>query len=414
MLLLYYLSLWLYTVLIRLLAPWNQRAKLFLRERQQIFERLERDLKTRDGQLIWFHGASLGEFEQARPVMERLRKEKPEVKLLLTFFSPSGYLHCKDKAPVDYVHYLPMDSPTNAERFLKIVQPDLAVFVKYDFWYYYLTNLKSQNIPTLLISGIFRPNQFYFKPIGKFFLPALKSITHYFLQNEASGELLLKTGIDNFTVAGDTRFDRVLEIAQNSEPLPLIESFKQEAKIMVLGSVWPSDMEHLWSLVKAQKPDWKFIIAPHHVDEVSIKPYTELSGSICYSKIEGQDLAKHRVLIIDSMGLLSRVYRYADIAIVGGAFRGALHNVLEPAVYGIPVFYGAHPSNQKFVEANELQNAGGGFTFENFPQLEVQLDFLLNDGSAYDKAAEASRKYVQSHSGATDKVVEAILERISD
>lgn len=405
MLVLYRLSIFFYHFLIDGLALFHSRARQFSHERKDVFRELENEFREHQDHVVWFHAASLGEYEQARPVIERLKAEQPETKVLLTFFSPSGYQVVKNQKSLDFVHYLPEDSPANACRFIALVKPKLAVFVKYELWYFFLTELKTANIPVLLISGIFRKNQMYFHPAGKFYLPAFQSITHYFLQDEYSSVMLRKLGISNYTISGDTRFDRVLEIADGQADFPVLEKFKGEAnRLIILGSVWSSDMEHLWPLLRDYQDQIKFVIAPHEVNTNGLKEFENIDGAVFYSRVSASDLNDKKILVIDEMGVLSRMYRYADLAIVGGAFRGTLHNTLEPAVYGIPVLFGRHANNEKFVEAVELQNAKGAFTFENYLQLKDIMDELLTDQHKYKAACDASRKFVQSRGGASDKI----------
>jgi 3-deoxy-D-manno-octulosonic-acid transferase len=410
MLLLYRLSILLYHFLIWLISPFHQRARTFSKERKDVFKELEEEFVQPVDHLAWFHAASLGEFEQAKPVIERLKSEMPEMKVLVTFFSPAGYQVVKSNPLLDYVHYLPEDSPQNAKRFLQIAKPKVAVFVKYELWYFFLTELKKADVPTLLISGIFRKNQLYFHPLGRFYKRAFDSFTHFYLQDDYSSVLLRKLGYRNWTITGDTRFDRVIEIAQTMYEFPALEAFcKGDKKVLILGSVWASDMEHLWELFTEYEKEFKFIIAPHQIDEQSLSIFNSLENTIKYSQLKSQAFDAN-ILIIDEFGTLSKLYRFGDLVIVGGAFRGTLHNTLEPAVYGVPVFFGSHPNNEKFVEARELQTVGGGFTFEDYNDLRIQLDQMLRNKRMYEIACVASAEFVQSRAGASKKIMARMKE----
>jgi len=410
MLLLYRMSVWLYALIVRVIAPFHRRAGQFISQRKGIFERLELDFRNHEGKLIWVHCASLGEYEQAKPILDLLQERRPLVKVLLTFFSPSGLLGFKDQELVDYLHYLPLDARGNASRFLETVRPNLAIFIKYELWYYYLMALNARNIPLLLVSGIFRRSQIFFHPMGKFYLTALSTVNHFFLQDDYSAALLRSRSIRAYTVAGDTRFDRVLEVANAAGEAPLVEAFRGNEKLIVMGSVWPSDMKYLLPIVEANHDRFKFIIAPHQVGDLRI--YEKIHASAKYSELNKGSASTLRVLIIDNYGMLSKLYRYADYAIVGGAFRGALHNVLEPAVYGIPVFFGADASNEKFIEAIELVKHGGGFTYENSDHLQSKLDEMTKDADLYQEVCRLSRAYVTARTGASGQVMKKIEELI--
>ncbi len=410
MLLLYRMSVWLYALIVRLISPFHGRARQFISHRRGIFERLESDFKNHEGKLIWIHCASLGEYEQARPILSQLQERRPTVKVLLTFFSPSGLLAFKDHELVDFLDYLPLDSRRNASRFLETVRPGLAIFIKYELWYYYLMTLKAKEIPLLLVSGIFRPSQIFFHPMGKFYLRALSTVNHFFLQDDYSAALLRSRRIRAYTVAGDTRFDRVLEVANGVREVVFIDVFKGDEKLIVLGSVWASDMSHLLPILEGNVADFKFIIAPHQIDDLGL--YEKIPTSVKYSELNEENAPTARVVIVDYYGSLSKLYGYADFAIVGGAFRGALHNVLEPAVYGIPVFFGADASNEKFVEAIELVKYGGGFTYSSATDLQSKLDEMNEDPELYQEVCGKSRAYVTGRTGASGHVMKKIEELI--
>lgn len=367
------------------------------------------------------HCASLGEFEQGRPVLEAIRKEYPAVTIVLTFFSPSGYEVMKNYDGADHIFYLPADSAYNAGKMIDAIVPDLVLWVKYEFWFYYLTSLKKRNIPVIMISGIFRASQPFFKWYGHLWRTMLNSFTWLFVQNETSRALLATVGIrENVSIGGDTRFDRVIEIAERSEPLPLIEKFCGNSKVIVAGSTWEEDEEELIHYVKSN-PDIRFIIAPHEVHEGNIRDVQqEFAGSILYSTLSSgnrPDTTDHRspitdhsttnCLIIDNIGMLSKLYRYAHITYVGGGFEDSgIHNVLEPAVHGKPVIYG--PEYEKFAEAVDLVECGAGICINNALELEQVLTELWSDEALLQQKSNAAKNYVYAKAGATQKVMEYI------
>jgi len=436
-LLLYRLFLLLFRLGARLISPWNAKARLWLRGREGIFERLEQVLaplrqaqgdtgaQARDRPLIWFHCASLGEFEQARPLLEKIRQDWPAYRVLLTFFSPSGYEIKKDYEGADAVFYLPADSPSNARRLLAIARPQLVCWVKYEYWYYYLHEIQRNKIPLLLVSGIFRQNQPFFKWWGHFHRSMLACFTHFFVQNDLSKKLLGTIGISgNVMVSGDTRFDRVMAIAEQFQPVPLAESFINGAPAIVAGSTWEEDEEELDHFANTH-PEIKFIIAPHEIDEEHLQDieklfhhtvrYSQLSIVNGQSSIAGQRTTPNgqrpspNVLIIDNIGLLSRLYKYATITYIGGGFgEDGVHNVLEAAVYAKPVVMG--PEYEKYIEAVDLVDCGGAFPVENALELEDQLRLLLNNKEGYDMACRAAGNYVYTHTGATEKITRFIKE----
>jgi len=403
-----------YQLGIRIAALWNPKAKLWVAGRRQFPQVKRQGKKT-----VWMHCASLGEFEQGRPLLEAIRRQYPEVSIVLTFFSPSGYEVMKNYTGADHIFYLPMDSPTNAARMIGTIQPNLVLWVKYEFWYYYLTAFKKNNIPVLMLSGIFREGQPFFKWYGDIWRKMLKSFHYFFVQNEDSMELLGQLDINgNISISGDTRFDRVMEIAAKFEPLPLIEKFCGNSKVIVAGSTWEEDEEELVHYVKSN-PGIKFIIAPHEIDESNIKDVQkEFANAVLYSQLtyndqqstaNGQPPASN-VLIIDNIGMLSRLYHYADITFVGGGFQeSGIHNVLEPAVHGKPVIYG--PEYEKFAEAVDLVECGAGICIENALELEKVLTELWNDEALLKQKSEAAKNYVYSKAGATQKIMDYIQEK---
>lgn len=404
---LYRLFIYLYPLTIKIASPFNPKAKLWIQGRQNVLKRMQQTI-TPDEKIIWTHCSSLGEFEQGRPVLERLKIENRKSKILLTFFSPSGYEVRKNYEGADYIFYLPMDTPGNARAFLNIVKPSLILFIKYEFWHFYLHEAKKRNIPLLLVSGIFRKEQPFFKPYGYFHRNMLRCFTHFFVQNKESVSLLKSIGITkNVSLSGDTRFDRVIEIAENFEPIPFFDNFCLGHEVVVAGSTWSEDDEQLNHYANA-KNDIRFIIAPHDISAERLKECKRLyKHSIFYSQTNKPLPANTNTIIIDNIGMLSRLYKYATVSYVGGGFgEDGVHNVLEAAVYGKPVVFG--PEYKKYYEAIELVNSGGGLSINNVLELEKVLNTLLKKDHEYLTACKASHQYVYSKKGATGKVIEFI------
>ena len=359
-----------------------------------------------DTRYVWFHAASLGEFEQGRPVIEQLKREKPETKILLTFFSPSGYEIRKNYAGADIVSYLPLDVPGNAWYFVNLVKPSKAIFIKYEFWPNYLLALQAENIPVVSISAIFRPEQVFFKDYGKWYKKLLLTFQHIFVQDKFSKELLQAHGINNVTVAGDTRFDRVYDLYQQAKQLPLIEEFVKGAeKVIVAGSTWPKDEELLVQYLRLH-PDVKLIMAPHEVHNSHIAEISKLLDGkfVRYSDATAENVKSTNCLVVDIIGILSSIYRYANVTYIGGGFGVGIHNTLEAAVYGLPVVFGTN--YQKFREARELIAIGGAFSISNYVTLEAQFDLLLKDNNAGKIAGE----YVKSNTGATEMILKQLKQ----
>ena len=416
----YHIFLWLYKIGIRLIAPWNRKAQLWLEGRKDLLDRIKASAgDSRRGQTIWMHCSSLGEFEQGRPVLEGLRQRSPDCRVVLTFFSPSGYETRKSYPGADHIFYLPLDSPGNARQFVDLIKPDLVLWVKYDYWYYFLVELKRRNIPTLLISGVFRPDQPFFHWYGRLHRYMLECFTHLFVQTDMSKTLLNRLRLtDQVSVSGDTRFDRVIEIAENGAPLPHIEAFCGAQPVIVAGSTWEEDEEELDHYANTHQ-DIRFIIAPHEIGEDRLR---EIEGlfrhAVRYSVWEknGRTVSgapagwpEPNVLIIDNIGMLSRLYRYATIAYVGGGFGDdGVHNVLEAAVYGKPVVFG--PVIEKYIEAVELNECGGGLIIDSALEAEKVFNRLLQNQQECRETGEASRNYVHSKKGATDRIVQYIYE----
>ncbi|RYY19738.1 MAG: 3-deoxy-D-manno-octulosonic acid transferase [Chitinophagaceae bacterium] len=413
----YQLFLLLYKLGARFLAPWNPKAASWLRGRRGLMQNIENAMHNRPaGKLVWVHCASLGEFEQGRPVIEAIRKEHAHVQILVTFYSPSGYEIRKNYPGANWVFYLPMDSPSHAANFVKLVKPNLVIWVKYEYWYYYLKTLSDRNIPVLLVSGIFRRNQVFFKWYGSLHRKMLQFFRHLFVQDEASAGLLAAIpGTPGVTVSGDTRFDRVAAIAGAFTPIDPITAFCGGRQVIVAGSTWQEDEEELDHFANTH-PDVAFIIAPHEIDEPHLKTSEQLfKRTVRYSRWqtltpESQQQHTANVLIIDNIGMLSRLYHYATITYVGGGFGDdGIHNILEAAVYGKPVVFG--PAFEKFREAIDLLEAGGAFTVSNALELEEIFNTLLKDHTVYNDACQAAYNYTKDNQGATNTILSYIREK---
>lgn len=393
----------------------NPKARAFRDGRRQQEDRLRETFsQPASAPLAWFHCASLGEFEQGRPVIESLRAQRPEVKILLTFFSPSGYEVRKNYTGADYIFYLPWDTKANAERFVTRVRPAVAIFVKYEFWYHYTSALHRHGISIISISAIFRSDQVFFKPHGALFRNMLKHFSWFFVQNESSRQLLHQLGITSVTVAGDTRFDRVAEIASQAEEVAIAKSFKRDQKVMVIGSAWPDDMAVLLPFMNAHREHMKFIVAPHEISEGQLTAIQEgFSGkTIRYSHAANADPESAKLLLVDTIGLLSRLYRYGEYAFVGGGYKEGLHNILEVACYGIPVFFGSRAPYDKYQEALDLTELGGAFAVADTAALTQAFGVLDSDPSAYARAARTNGDYVQKNRGATGLITAHLLQTL--
>jgi 3-deoxy-D-manno-octulosonic-acid transferase len=368
--------------------------------------------------LIWFHCASLGEFEQGRPVMEALRKEQPDWKILLTFFSPSGYEIRKNYEGADYIFYLPLDTPWNARKFIELVRPAVAVFVKYEYWFRYLDVLYKNQIPVYVISAIFRPDQHFFKWLGSWARKQLGKVSRFFVQDQASEELLRAKGIEQVTISGDTRFDRVAAVADKAKSFPLVEKFAAGWPIFLAGSTWPADEQLINGLIEAYGDRMKFIIAPHEVHLGRIEALKSSgqsskgkvqSGSVeVFSALSVENAASCQVLIVDGIGYLSHLYQYATIAYIGGGFGAGIHNILEAAAFGKPVIFG--PKYEKFREAVDLIEAGGAFTIIDAEQLNNRTIELLEDKAFLKKSSEICLNYVRQKKGATTVIIDFIAK----
>lgn len=409
MTLIYKAVIFLYSVIIHVFSIFNEKARLFVRGRKNWEENLSQKI-DRNAKYIWFHCASLGEFEQGRPVIEELKEQFPEYKIVLTFFSPSGYEIRKNYALADVVAYLPMDTKRNVNTFLDIVKPEKVFFVKYEFWYFYISELKKRNIPHYIISAIFRENQQFFRntPWGKWYRKMLNRVEHLFVQNEKSGELLKTIGISNFTVSGDTRFDRVAAIAKSSKEIPIVEKFRGNSQLIIAGSTWKPDEELLAAFIN-QSNNIKFIIAAHEVSAANINRIQQLlkKPAISFSKVSETEIDKFQVLIIDSVGLLSSLYRYGDVAYIGGGFGVGIHNILEAATFGLPVIFG--PNYKKFKEAVDLTFEGGAISISNSDELRQVLNNLMNDKNELGKASKICSNYVEKNVGSTKVIINKVF-----
>ncbi len=418
MLFLYRLGITVFSLLMRIAAFWHPKAKLWVQGRQHILDRIAHETRGWNSS-AWFHFASLGEFEQGRPVMEALKKARPELKIAVTFFSPSGYEIRKNYTGADRVFYLPIDTPQIAATFIRLIKPEMAIFTKYEYWFFYFRELHRQGIPLYMISSIFRPDQVFFKWYGSLHRQMLGFVKHFFVQNEESKALLAQLGHQNVSVAGDTRFDRVTELAVNHKDLAEVAAFVGKSKALVAGSTWPED-ELLLATLLQQHPDWKMIIAPHEVNSNSIEnlcrllqpgswlKYSELTSP--QSVVGGHQSTKNSIIIIDSIGLLSSLYAYGDIAYIGGGFGKGIHNTLEAAAYGIPVIFG--PNYQKFQEAKDLISEGAGFEIANAEELAITFQKLAVADNCK-KAGTIARQYVQSRTGATELILQKLQKKSS-
>lgn len=407
---LYHLFSGLYPFAIKLASPFNNKAKLWVKGRENVLKKMKSVIKRED-QIIWMHCSSLGEFEQGRPILEKLKDHYTSYKILLTFFSPSGYEVRKNYTGADYIFYLPADSSKNARTFYDIINLKLIIFVKYEFWYYYLQEARKRNLPLLLISAIFRKEQPFFSRYGAFHRSMLSCFTHLFVQNEQSVLLLKRIGFnENVTLSGDTRFDRVIEIAEQAQSNLLIENFCANSSVIVAGSTWLEDDKELAHYVNTRS-SIKFIIAPHNIDLSRLDECKTLyKKSIFYSSLNASTSTENiNTIIVDNVGMLSSLYKYSTISYIGGGFgEDGVHNVLEAAVYGKPVVYG--PEYEKFIEASELIECGGGVSINNALELESTFDHLLTNQADFDQRSQASAKYVYSKQGATEKILDFIYK----
>ncbi|NDW08626.1 3-deoxy-D-manno-octulosonic acid transferase [Dysgonomonas sp. 520] len=408
----YNLAIFLYAFVVRLIAPYHKKAGLMVSGHKRIFDTLQAKIDP-SSKYIWIHAASLGEFEQGRPIIENIKKNHPQYKILLTFFSPSGYEIRKDYDLADVVTYLPFDKPRNVRRFLDLVNPHSAIFIKYEFWMNFISQLYARKIPVYMVSAIFRPSQLFFRWYGK----PMRTILHKYkticVQDENSKELLAEIGVkDNVAVCGDTRFDRVLDINKAAKVLPIVDVFTktntgEKVKTLVAGSSWPKDEAIFIPYFNANK-DIKLIIAPHEIHESHLQKIEALleRPSIRISQSRVDDIEKYDCLIVDAYGMLSSIYRYGEVAYVGGGFGVGIHNVLEAAVYGMPVVFG--PNFKKFREARELIECGGGYCISDYSSFHSLMDEFINYPETLSAAGKASDNYVKNNTGVVDRIMEII------
>lgn len=407
---LYNFGIYTYKQLVNIASFRNLKARKMKQGHKEIFHYLAQNADP-EGGYIWIHASSLGEFEQGRPIIEAIKAHYPEQKIAITFFSPSGYEVRKNYPKADLICYLPFDLPNNVNRFLNILKPKQAIFIKYEFWGNYLNALAKRNIPTYIISAIFRPSQIFFRPYGSYFRRILQNFEHLYVQDENSKKLLKDIGITKVSVTGDTRFDRVLEIRSQAKELPLIEQFSKGNFTLIAGSSWPKD-EEIFIDYFNRHPEIKLIIAPHEIHEEHIQFILSRLNrtAIRYTQADEKNIQKADCIIIDCFGLLSSIYRYGQVAYVGGGFGAGIHNVPEAAVYGIPVIFG--PNHKKFKEAKELIIAGGGFSISRSEDFELVMDRLLENKEFLSKAGITAGQYIQNNSGASKKILKELYPEI--
>ena len=402
----YNLAIYLYLLGVAIYSLFNEKVRKMWRGERDAF-RILREQVDPNARYVWFHAASLGEFEQGRPLMEQMKREHPDIKILLTFFSPSGYEVRKNYEGADIICYLPLDTITNARRFLRTVRPETAFFIKYEFWYNYLHILKHRHVPVYSISSIFRDGQVFFRWYGRQYGKVLKCFTHFYVQNEKSKELLGKIGLTNVTITGDTRFDRVLQIKEQAKQLPIIEQFTKGQKVFIAGSSWQPD-EEIFIKYFSEHRDWKMVIAPHVIGEDHLQQIEKLLEGrkvVRYSDVSenSKALEDAEALIINCFGLLSSIYHYADVTYVGGGFGVGIHNTLEAAVWDVPVIFG--PNNEKFQEAQGLKASEGGFEITNYEDFERLMNRFESDADYLKNAGQQAGNYVKQLSGATKRIL---------
>ncbi len=398
-----------YSLLVKVASLFNAKARQFVQGRKNWKEKVASKADPR-ARYIWFHCASLGEFEQGRPVIESIRKKFPEYRIVLTFFSPSGFEVRKNYEHAEIVMYLPLDTRSNARTFINLIRPEKAFFIKYEYWYFFMDELKKQHIPLYIISAIFRKSHYFFRKglPGNWFRKMLLKTEHLFVQNETSGKLLQSIGISNYTVSGDTRFDRVMSIARTAKSIPLVEKFKGDKLLLVAGSTWKHDEELLAAFINSH-PKMKVVFAPHEVTESNMNRLEQLlkNRTIRFSKATETDAVLAQVLIIDSVGILSSLYQYGNLAYIGGGFGVGIHNILEAATYGLPVIFG--PNYKKFKEAVDLEKMGGAFPIQNFNQLETILGDFLDNPAKLTEPSVICKNYVEKNVGSTNIIIKKVF-----
>jgi len=408
MLFLYNLTIYIAGFFLKIIALFSPKIKLFVEGRKNVFSVLEEKIKAND-KTIWFHSASLGEYEQGLPVIEKIKEKYPSHKIIVTFFSPSGYEVRKNNTVADVTIYLPLDTKSNAKRFLKLVHPEFAFFIKYEFWLNYLKELEKSKTPTYLISGIFRDSQMFFKRYGGFYRKALNAFTYFFVQNESSKQKIEAIGFKNVIVSGDTRFDRVNTILERDNTLDYVENFKNNQLTIVIGSSWPKDEALLIEYINQAPENVKFIIAPHNIktEQIANLKSQIKKSTVLFSEKENKDLSNYNVFIIDTIGILTKIYSYGTIAYVGGGFGNpGIHNILEPATFGIPIVIGPNYSN--FAEAVSLVELGGCISITNFLELKEILDRLINDPKLLTEKSHICKSFIQNNKGATNTIMKTV------
>jgi len=408
----YKIGIQIFFVLVIIAAPFNVKAGRWLRGRQGIWRKIKLKIKPGD-RVVWVHCASLGEFEQGRPIIEEIRKTMPEKKILLTFFSPSGYELRKNYEGADCVTYMPLDTRLNAWYFMNLVKPEIAFFIKYDYWYYFLRTLRKKGVPIYLVSARFRRNQVFFKWYGLWYRSVLKFFKILFVQNEESRRLLNVIGIKNVEVTGDTRFDRVYAISKRSVEYPWLEPFAAGKKVIIAGSTWEKDDQLLISYINQSGPDISFIIAPHEINEKKLIRIIELIEHPCvrFTDNDKSSYLNAKVIIVDTIGHLSSLYRYGKIAYIGGGFGKGIHNTLEAATYGLPVVFG--PNYLNFLEAVQMIERKAAFSISNFDQLKTILDDLTNDEKKLENCSHLAKSYIESKLGATRTIIDRAIHNKS-
>lgn len=407
-----------YGLSIRIASVFDKKARLWVKGRKRYFSILEKTFvmgpfNQPGRKLAWFHCASLGEFEQGRPIIEAFKQQHPSYLILLTFYSPSGYEVRKAYTGADLILYLPLDTRSNVRKFVETVKPDIVFYVKYEFWFNFLSYLQSKKIPTILVSAVFRPDQHFFKGYGEWPRKVLQGFTTIFVQNDDSKELLQFIGIENVVVSGDTRFDRVAAVAATPVDIGIARAFSQNHKVMVAGSTWPADEELIFKLIYKNKLHLRFIIAPHEISPAHIESLMQRAGmkAVLFSKADPAKVKDAEILIIDSIGLLSQLYQYGSLAYIGGGFGVGIHNILEASAYGLPVFFG--PNYQKFIEARNLIGLKGAFEVSKPDELIHKVNELLSDKGKLSEASAISKKYVRDSCGATRIILARVNEVIS-
>ncbi len=417
---LYNLVIRFYYFFILTASVFSPKAKLWREGRRNYFEKLSQKLQNYKGKIIWMHCASVGEFEQGRPVLEEIKAKFPDSKILLTFFSPSGFEACKEYAGVDYIMYLPLDTKSNAKKFLEIVKPDMAIFVKYEFWVNFLNEIEKRKIPAILISAVFRADQQFFKWYGQLFVRSLAAYQQIFVQDENSKVLLNSVGVNQVVVNGDTRFDRVAQIAKSSGNLPEIEKFCEHKDVIVAGSTWPKDEELLIEIFKklqVKKNNLALILVPHEIDKSHLKNIEAMLSKYFsnhevnwYSSFDPEK--KSNILVVDHMGILSKIYKYAKVSYLGGGFGDGIHNILEAAVYGMPLIFG--PNYYKFNEAKQMMQLNCAWSISRKEELDTLLSKLLIDDVQFaTTASETAKVYVEKNLGATKTIINYIIPSIT-